>query len=117
MENGKLYPLEGVDEEKVNCFAATEHSPWSAGLWHQVRRNGYDVCPLRKDPSSTVRPITAPFVERPQYAHADSTLRFNRKLVRVVNENKVDALKNYKLGTPELMQIKTRQVCHGSFDD
>jgi hypothetical protein len=28
------------------------------------------------------------------------------KLVRVVSENKVDALKQYKLGTPELMQVK-----------
>jgi dipeptidyl-peptidase-4 len=30
------------------------------------------------------------------------------KMLRVVNENKVDALKNYKLGSAELMQVKSR---------
>ena len=30
------------------------------------------------------------------------------KLVRVIAENKVDALKQYKLGAPELLQVKTR---------
>ena len=30
------------------------------------------------------------------------------KLVRVIGENKVDALKQYKLGTAELLQVKTR---------
>ena len=30
------------------------------------------------------------------------------KQVRAVSENKVDALKDYKLGTPELLQVKTR---------
>ena len=30
------------------------------------------------------------------------------KLVRVIAENKVDALKQYKLGTAELLQVKTR---------
>jgi dipeptidyl-peptidase-4 len=32
----------------------------------------------------------------------------NGKLVRVIEENKVDALKQYKLGQTELMQVKTR---------
>jgi dipeptidyl-peptidase 4 len=30
------------------------------------------------------------------------------KLVRVINENKVDALSQFKLGTPEFMKVKTR---------
>jgi len=107
-------PLEGVDEEKgLIYFVATEHShigPQS----YSIKLNGTDMKRLTMTEGThrlNVSPAYNYFIDTWSDVNTPSQLRLydsTGKLVRVVSENKVDLLKNYKLGTAELMQVKTR---------
>ena len=106
--------LEGVDEKNgLVYFSGTEHSQIAAqgysikldgtGLTRLTTTEGthrIDVSPANNFFLDVWSDINTP----PQVRLFDGT----GKLVRVLAENKVDALKNYKLGTTELMQVKTR---------
>ena len=106
--------LEGVDEKNgLVYFSGTEHSQIAAqgysikldgtGLTRLTTTEGthrIDVSPANNFFLDVWSDINTP----PQVRLFDGT----GKLVRVLAENKVDALKNYKLGTAELMQVKTR---------
>jgi len=112
--NWEADPFEGVDEDKgVIYFSSTEHS--------QIAPQLYSV---KLDGTGLKRLTTTEGFHRinfsPEYNYfIDSRSDINTpaqmtlydadgKLVRVVNENKVDALKEYKLGTAQLLQVKTR---------
>ncbi|PWT93254.1 MAG: hypothetical protein C5B55_04860 [Blastocatellia bacterium] len=106
--------IEGVDESKgLVYFAATEHSP--------IAMNGYSIgldgADLKRITLSegahrvNFSPAANYFVDTwsdintpPQMKLYDVT----GKLIRVVSENNVTALKEFKLGTPQLLQVKTR---------
>ena len=106
--------LEGVDDEKkLVYFSATAHS--------HIAPQGYSV---KLDGSGLTRLTNSEGTHRVDFSPGNSYFLdfwsdlntpqqvrlFDNagKLIRVVSENKVDALKNYKLGTAELMQVKTR---------
>jgi len=106
--------IEGVD--KTNgfvYFTATEHS--------HIAPNGYRI---KLDGSGLTRITTAEgshridlspannyFIDTWSDLNTPSQIRLHDasgKLVRVIAENKVEALRQYKLGAPELLQVKTR---------
>lgn len=106
--------LEGVDEEKkLVYFSATENS--------HIAPQGYSI---KLDGTGLMRLTTTAGSHRVDFSPGNSyyldywsdintpqQIRLfdnSGKLVRVVSENKVDVLKNYKLGAAELMQVKTR---------
>src|SRR4030095_12716860 len=112
--NWEADPLEGVDEDKeIIYFAATEHSHIGPQAY-SIKLDGTDMKRLTST-EGTHRINFSPeynyFIDTWSDINTPAQIRLldsSGKLVRVVSENKVDALKQYKLGTPELMQVKTR---------
>ena len=107
-------PLEGVDEEKgLIYFAATEHSHIAPQLY-SIKLDGSDLKRLSSTEGThrvNFSPSNSYFIDSWSDINTPTQIRLydaSGKFVRLVNENKVDALKNYKLGTPELLQVKTR---------
>jgi dipeptidyl-peptidase-4 len=106
--------LEGVDDEKgIAFFTGTEHNP-IAPQGYSIKLDGTGLTRLTATEGShrvDVSPTNSYFLDNwsdintPQQTRLFDT---SGKLVRVVSENKVDALKEYKLGNTELLQVKTR---------
>src|SRR5206468_2760090 len=99
-----------VDEEKgIIYFAATEHSH-IAPQAYSIKLDGTDLKRLTSSEGThrlNFSPTYNYFIDSWSDINTPSQLRLydsTGKLVRVVSENKVDALKSYKLGTPELLQ-------------
>jgi len=106
--------IEGVDE--VNgyiYFTATEHSH-IAPQGYRAKLDGSGLKRITTQEGShrvDVSPAYNYFLD--VWSDLNSPARISLydttgKLVRVINENRVDALKQYKLGTAELLQVKTR---------
>lgn len=106
--------FEGVDEEKgLAYFTASEHSN-IAPQAYKIKLDGTGL--TRLTPTEGTHAISF----SPQFAHfVDTWSDVNTptqkrlydaegKLVRVIAENKVEALKEYRLGTTEFLQVKTR---------
>ena len=106
--------VEGVDEANgFIYFTAMEHSPIAAN-GYRVKLDGTGLTRLTMTEGShrvDLSPAHNYFVDVWSDLNTPSQVRLydaSGKLVRVIAENKVDALKQYKLGTPELLQVKTR---------
>jgi dipeptidyl-peptidase-4 len=106
--------IEGVDEANGYLyFTATEHSH-IAPQGYRVKLDGSGLTRLTQTEGShrlNLSPANNYFVDVWSDVNTPSQVRLydaSGKLVRVIAENKVDALKQYKLGTTELMQVKTR---------
>jgi dipeptidyl-peptidase-4 len=106
--------IQGVDEENGYIyFTATEHSHIAPHAY-RVKLDGSGLTRLTMTEGMhrvDLSPANNYFldfwsdVNTPQQTRLYDT---TGKLVRVIAENKVDALKQYKLGTTELLQVKTR---------
>jgi len=112
--NWEADPLEGVDEDKgVIYFSATEHSPIGPQLY-SIKLDGTGMKRLSNSEGSHrihFSPEYNYFVDTRSDVNTPAQMNLfdsDGKLVRVVNENKVTALKEFKLGTTELLQVKTR---------
>jgi len=106
--------IEGVDEENgFIYFTATEHSH-IANHGYRIKLDGTGLTRLTQTEGShrvDLSPANNYFIDTWNDLNTPSQVRLydsSGKLVRVVAENKVDALKQYKLGNAELMQVKTR---------
>ena len=106
--------FESLDEDKgLLYFTATEHSP-IAPQAYRVKLDGTGLTRVTTGEGShkvTVSPIFNLFIDQWNDINTPTQTRLydtNGKLVRVINENKVEALKQYKLGTAEFLQVKTR---------
>ena len=106
--------IEGVDESNgFIYFTATEHSH-IATHGYRVRLDGTGLTRITMAEGShrvDVSPTHNYFLDVWSDLNTPSQVRLHDaagKLVRVISENKVDALKQYKLGAPELLQVKTR---------
>lgn len=106
--------IEGVDEENGYIyFTATEHSH-IANHGYRIKLDGSGLTRLTQTEGShrlDLSPANNYFVDVWSDVNTPSQARLydaSGKLVRVIAENKVDALKQYKLGTTELLQVKTR---------
>ena len=110
----ELRSFEGIDEEKGVAFiTATEHSH-IAPQPYRVSLKGDGVTRLTTA-EGTHRFLVSPkfnhFIDFYSDVNTPTQTRLydiNGKLVRVIEENKVLALAQYRLGKPELMQVKTR---------
>jgi dipeptidyl-peptidase 4 len=107
-------PLEAVDEAKgLIYFSSTENSHIAPQLY-SIRLDGSDMKRLSTTAGThriNFSPTANYFIDSWSDLNTPAQMRLydaTGKLLRVVNENKVDALKNYKLGKAELMQVKTR---------
>ena len=106
--------IEGVDEANgFIYFTATEHSHIATN-GYRVKLDGSGLTRLTQSEGShrvDLSPANNYFVDVWSDLNTPSQVRLyeaSGKLVRVIAENKVDALKEYKLGNAELMQVKTR---------
>ena len=110
----EITSIQGVDEEKgFIYFTSTEHSH-IAPQAYRVKLDGSGLTRLTMTEGShrvDLSPANNYFIDVWSDVNTPSQVRLydaTGKLVRVVAENKVDALKQYKLGTAELLQVKTR---------
>ena len=106
--------IDGVDEENGYIyFTATEHSN-IAPQGYRVKLDGSGLTRLTQTEGShrvDLSPANNYFIDVWSDVNTPSQARLydaSGKLVRVIAENKVEALKQYKLGTTELLQVKTR---------
>ncbi len=106
--------IQGVDEQNgFIYFTATQHSH-IAPNGYRIKLDGTGLQRLTTTEGShriDLSPANNYFVDVWSDVNTPSQVRLfdaSGKLVRVIAENKVDALKQYKLGTPELLQVKTR---------
>ena len=106
--------LEGIDEKTgLVYFSGTEHSQIAA-QGYSIKLDGTGLTRLTTTEGThriDVSPANNFFLDFWSDVNTPPQVRLfdgGGKLVRVLAENKVDALKNYKLGTAELMQVKTR---------
>jgi dipeptidyl-peptidase-4 len=106
--------IHGVDEDKgVVYFSGSEHSH-IAPNGYRVKLDGTGFTRLTSSEGThklTFSPAMNLFIDSWSDVNTPTQTRLydaNGKLVRVISENKVEALKQYKLGTAELLQVKTR---------
>jgi dipeptidyl-peptidase-4 len=106
--------IEGVDEANgLIYFTATEHSH-IAPHGYRIKPDGTGLTRLTTAEGShrvDLSPANNYFIDVWNDLNTPSQVRLHDasgKLVRVIAENKVDALKQYKLGAPDLLQVKTR---------
>ena len=114
--NGKweVRSFEGVDGDKgFAYFTASEHSN-IAPQAYRIKLDGSGLTRLTTTEGShriNVSPTFAYFVDTWNDVNTPSQERLydgDGKLVRVIEENRVDALKQYKLGVTEFLTVKTR---------
>lgn len=106
--------IDGVDEDKgLVFFSGTEHSH-IAPQTYRVKIDGSGLKRLTNTEGThkvSFNPVASLFIDAwsdvntPTQTHLHDA---DGKVVRVIAENKVDALKQYKLGATELMKVKTR---------
>jgi dipeptidyl-peptidase-4 len=110
----EIRSIEGVDEENGYIyFTATERSHIAAD-GYRIKLDGTGLTRLTQTEGShrvDVSPAYNYFIDVWSDINTPPQTRLydaSGKLVRVIAENKVDALKQYKLGMTELLQVKTR---------
>ncbi len=106
--------LDEIDEEGgLAFFTATQHSH-IAPQPYSIKLDGTGLTRLSTTEGAhrvSVSPDSALFIDYWSYVNTPTQTRLyttDGKLVRVIEENKVDVLKQFKLGSAELMQVKTR---------
>ena len=106
--------IEGVDEKNgFIYFTSTQHSH-IANNGYRIKLDGSGLTRLTMSEGShrmDVSPAHNYFIDSWSDLNTPSQVRLfdsSGKLVRVIAENKVEALKQYKLGAVELLQVKTR---------
>jgi dipeptidyl-peptidase-4 len=106
--------LDGVDEDKgLVYFSGTEHSHIAPNAY-RVKLDGSGLTRLTTTEGShrvILSPAANLFIDNWNDVNTPTQTRLydaDGKLVRVIAENKVDAMKQYKLGATEFLQVKTR---------
>ena len=106
--------FDGLDEVKgLLYFTATEHSP-IAPQAYRIKLDGTALTRVTTGEGShkvAISPASKLFIDNWSDVNTPTQTRLydvDGKLVRIIAENKVDALKEYKLGAIQLLQVKTR---------
>ncbi|MGI9166370.1 MAG: DPP IV N-terminal domain-containing protein, partial [Pyrinomonadaceae bacterium] len=106
--------LESVDEDKGVAFLTTTEHSHIAPQPYRIKLDGTGLTRLTTTDGShriVVSPTYSHFVDFWSDVNTPTQTRLydtDAKLVRVIAENKVDALRQYKLGKAELLQVKAR---------
>jgi dipeptidyl-peptidase-4 len=106
--------INGVDENKgVVYFSGSEHSHIASNTY-RVRLDGTGFTRLTSGEGThkvNLNPASGLFIDSWSDVTTPTQMRLydgEGKLLRVISENSVEALKQYKLGTAELLQVKNR---------
>jgi len=106
--------VSGVDQQTGTIyFAATEHSPIASHIY-SIKLDGTGLTRLSQSEGShrpDFNPTTTLYFDHWSDATTPTQIRLYSsagKLVRVIAENPVPALAEYKLGKVEFLQVKTR---------
>ena len=106
--------FDGLDEAKgLLYFTATEHSP-IAPQAYRIKLDGTALTRVTAGEGShkvAISPDSKLFIDTWSDVNTPTQMRLydvDGKLVRLIAENKVDALREYKLGASQLLQVKTR---------
>ena len=106
--------LDDVDEEKgIIYFNASEHS-FIANHEYSINLNGSGLKRLTMTEGNhraAFNSTTSRFIDFWNDVNTPNQVRLfdsTGKLVRIIDENKIDALKQYNLGKVEFMNVKTR---------
>ena len=106
--------IEGVDEENGFIYFTSTKDSHIAANGYRVKLDGSGLTRLTAGEGThrmDLSPANNYFINTWSDVNTPSQMRLydaSGKLVRVIAENKVDALKQYKLGAAELLQVKTR---------
>lgn len=110
----ELRSFDGIDQEKgLAFFSATEHSLIGVQPY-RIRLDGTGLTRLTQTEGShrvEVSPNAKLFIDFWSDVNTPTQTRLydsDGKLVRVIEENRVAALKQYKLGRAEFLKVKTR---------
>ncbi|HEX6718043.1 MAG TPA: S9 family peptidase [Pyrinomonadaceae bacterium] len=110
----EITSIQGVDEDNgFIYFTSTEHSPIAPHAY-RIKLDGTGLTRLTQTEGThrvELSPANNYFVDVWSDLNTPSQTRLfdtSGKLVRVIDENKVDVLRQYKLGTAELLHVKTR---------
>jgi dipeptidyl-peptidase-4 len=110
----ELRSFEGIDHEKgLVFFTATAHSLTGVQPY-RIKLDGTELTrltPMEGTHRVEVSPTANLFIDYWSDVNTPAQTRLydsDGKLVRVIEENKVEALKQYKLGKAEFLQVKTR---------
>ncbi|HKP87484.1 MAG TPA: S9 family peptidase [Blastocatellia bacterium] len=106
--------LHGVDEANgLVYFSGTEHSHIGSHAY-RIKLDGTGLTRLTDregNHSANFNPAFTHFIDTWSDANTPPQVRLLKAdgtLARVIDENKVEALRRYKLGRPEFLQVKTR---------
>lgn len=106
--------FDGLDEAKgLLYFTATEHSP-IAPQAYRIKLDGTALTRVTAGEGShkvAISPDSKLFIDTWSDVNTPAQTRLydvDGKLVRVIAENKVEAVREYKLGASQLLQVKTR---------
>lgn len=106
--------LYGVDQENgLVYFAATAHSPITTNAY-RIKLDGTEMKRLTQLEGThrcSFNPQFSLYINYWSDVNTPTQVRLYEatgKLVRVIDDNQVEALKHYKLGKPEFLQVKTR---------
>ena len=106
--------IEGVDEQNGLIYFTGTKDSHIAPSGYRIKLDGSGLTRLTTSEGThrmDVSPTFNYFINVWSDLNTPSQVRLfdaSGKLVRVIAENKVDALKQYKLGTADLLQVKTR---------
>ena len=106
--------IEGVDEANGFIYFTATKDSHIAPNGYRIKLDGSGMTRLTTSEGAhrmDVSPAYNYFIDSWSDLNTPSQVRLydaSGKLVRVIAENKVDALKQYKLGSAELLQVKTR---------
>ena len=106
--------LEGVDEVgNVVYFTGTQHSPIAPHLY-RIKLDGSGATRLTQQEGThriSLSPTATHYIDYWSAVGTPTQVRLygaNGTLTRMIDENRVGALGQYRLGTPEFLQVKTR---------
>ncbi|PYS82905.1 MAG: hypothetical protein DMF67_11060 [Acidobacteria bacterium] len=106
--------IEGVDEAGgLVYFHGTEHSHIAEQVY-RIKLDGTGLTRLTKTEGShaaSFNPTNTLFIDKWSDINTPTEVRLFKSdgsNVRVIDENRVEALKQFKLGTPEFVRVKTR---------
>jgi dipeptidyl-peptidase-4 len=106
--------LHGIDEPKgLVYFSGTERSPIGSDVY-RIRLDGSGLTRLSQAPgshSATFNPDFTLYVDSWSDARTPTQVRLHRAdgdELRVIDENKLKALAEFRLSRPEFVQVKTR---------
>jgi dipeptidyl-peptidase-4 len=112
--NWEVRTFHGVDEAKgLLYFSGTEHSPIAVHAY-RIKLDGTGLTRLTGMEGNHMvnfNPGLTRFIDNRTDINTPTQVRlFNADgtLARVIDENKVEALMQYRLGKPEFLQVKTR---------